>query len=116
MPPKDKRPANPYPESDPTTRYAWDVVNGREVSGHLAIRACQRHLDDMETGPKRGLFWKPERAWEALNFFPSVLRVTAGAVEGEPFNLPSYTIFVVGSLFGWVRKDNRLRFREAWIE
>ncbi len=116
MPSQAKRPANPYPESDPTTRYAWNVVNGREVAGHLAIRACQRHLDDMETGPSRGLFWRPERAWEALDFFPSVLRVTAGAVEGEPFNLPSYTIFVVGSVFGWVRKDNRLRFREAWIE
>lgn len=108
--------SNPYPLSDPTTRYAWDVVNGWEVAGHLAIRACQRHLDDIETGPKRGLFWKPERAWEALDFFPSVLRVTAGAVEGQPFHLPSYTTFVVGSLFGWVRVDGRLRFREAWIE
>lgn len=108
--------SNPYPESDPATRYAWDVVNGRVVSGHLAIRACRRHLDDIEGGPKRGLYWRPDLAKHALDFFPAVLRVTHGAMEGRPFELPSYTAFVVGSLFGWVRGDGRLRFREAWIE
>lgn len=107
---------NPYPLSDQTTRYAWDVVNGRITAGHLAIRACQRHLDDIEYGPRRGLFWRPEKAAEALEFFPAVLRVTAGAAEGQPFHLISYTVFVVGSLYGWVRADGRLRFREAWIE
>lgn len=108
--------SNPYPESDPATRYAWDVVNGRILAGHLAIRACQRHLDDIEHGPKRGLYWQPERAAHALGFFPNVLRVTAGAMEGNPFHLPSYTAFVVGSLYGWVRADGRLRFRHAWVE
>lgn len=108
--------SNPYPETDPATRWAWDVVNGRIVSGHLAIRACQRHLDDIERGPRRGLYWRPERAAHALDFFPSVLRVTAGACEGQPFNLPSYTTFVIGSLYGWVRDDGRLRFRAAWVE
>lgn len=108
--------SNPYPLSDPTTRYAWDVVNGRITAGHLAIRACQRHLDDIEHGPKRGLYWRPEKAAEALEFFPAVLRVTAGAAEGQPFRLISFTVFVVGSLYGWYRADGRLRFREAWIE
>jgi phage terminase large subunit-like protein len=83
--------SNPYPPSDPTTRWAWDVVNGRVVSGHLAIRACQRHLDDIETGPRRGLYWRPELAQEALDFFPSVLRVTAGAAEGEA--IPAYKLY-----------------------
>lgn len=107
---------NPYPLSDPATRWAWEVVNGRVVSGHLAIRACQRHLNDIENGPRRGLHWRPERAAHALDFFPSVLRVTAGTCEGKPFELPSYTAFVVGSLFGWVRDDGRLRFRRSWVE
>jgi phage terminase large subunit-like protein len=107
---------NPYPLEDPTTRYAWDVVNGQLVAGDLAIRACQRHLDDIEYGSRRGLFWRPDFAKAALDFFPDVLRVTAGAAEGKPFYLPSYTTFVVGSLFGWVRADGRLRFRRAWVE
>jgi phage terminase large subunit-like protein len=108
--------SNPFPLSDPATRWAWDVVNGRVVAGHLAVRACQRHLDDLEAGLRRGLSWRPDKAEHALGFFPTVLRVTAGAKEGEPFNLPSYTAFVVGSLFGWFREDGRLRFREAWVE
>lgn len=108
--------SNPYPLSDPTTRWAWDVVNGRIVSGHFAVRACQRHLDDIEYGGRRGVFWRPDLAKTALEFFPDVLRVTAGAKEGEPFNLPSYSTFVVGSLYGWVRQDGRLRFRRAWLE
>lgn len=86
------------------------------MAGDLAIRACRRHLDDIEHGPARGLFWRPDKAKHAIDFFPSVLRVTAGAMEGQPFRLPSYTAFVVGSLFGWYREDGRLRFRHAWVE
>lgn len=108
--------ANPYPPEDAATRYAWDIVNRRIVAGHFAIRACQRHLDDIEYGARRGLYWRPDKAKAALEFFPDMLRVTHGAKEGEPFNLPSYSAFVVGSLYGWVRDDGRLRFRRAWLE
>lgn len=106
----------PAVQDDPTTAWARDVVEGRVVSGELAIRACRRHLDDLENGHKRGLIWRPDKAAHALGFFPAMLTVTAGAKAGEPFNLPSYTTFVVGSLFGWHRNDGRLRFRTAWVE
>lgn len=106
----------PAASDDPTTAWARDVVEGRVISGELAIRACRRHLDDLEHGHERGLFWRPDKAAHALGFFPAMLTVTAGAKAGEPFNLPSYTTFVVGSLFGWHRADGRLRFRTAWIE
>lgn len=106
----------PAEPDDPVTAWARDVVEGRIVSGELAIRACRRHLDDLERGHERGLIWQPEKAAHALGFFPAMLTVTAGAKAGEPFNLPSYTTFVVGSLFGWYRTDGRLRFRTAWVE
>lgn len=109
-------PISTAPADDPTTAWALDVVEGRIVAGELAIRACRRHLDDLEHGHKRGLIWKPDMAADALGFFPAMLTVTAGAKAGEPFYLPSYTTFVVGSLFGWHRQDGRLRFRTAWIE
>lgn len=103
--------------SDPVTFWAQEVVDGWITSGHFGRLACQRHLNDLQTAHERGLEWRPEEARKALGFFPSCLTVTAGAKAGEPFNLPSYTTFVVGSLFGWYRKDsNRLRFRTAWVE
>ncbi len=107
---------NGLSETDPTTAWARDVVEGRVVSGHFAIRACERHLRDIRDGESRGLFWRPEKAADALQFFPAMLSVTAGAMVGQPFHLPSYTTFVVGSLFGWCRADGRLRFRNGWIE
>lgn len=109
--------SNPFSaELDPASRWAWGVANGRIVAGDFAIRACKRHLRDIEEGAARGLFWRPDKARHAIAFFPAVLRVTAGSCEGEPFHLPSYTVFVVGSLFGWYRADGRLRFRRAWVE
>lgn len=78
--------------------------------------ACERHLRDIVDAPKRGLFWRPEKAEPALSFFPAVLSVTAGEMAGQPFNLPSYTTFVVGALFGWVNERSRMRYRHAWIE
>ena len=104
------------PAADPTTAWARDVVDGRIVSGDLMRRACERHLRDLVDAERRGLFWRVDKAAHALGFFPSCLSVTAGAMEGKPFNLPSYTTFVVGSLFGWLRDDGRLRFRSAWVE
>jgi phage terminase large subunit-like protein len=103
--------------SDPVTEWAEEVADGWITSGQYGRLACQRHLNDLKYGKDRGLEWRPEAAIRALKFFPSVLKVTAGAKAGEPFNLPSYTKFVVGSLYGWYRKDSvRLRFRSSWVE
>lgn len=101
---------------DPATNWAIDVVEGHIVAGKFVISACRRHLNDLTNGAKRGLRWDPEKAAHALNFFPACLTITAGAAEGQAFNLLPWHEFVVGSLFGWVREDGRLRFRKAWFE
>ncbi|MCO5129751.1 MAG: terminase large subunit [Xanthobacteraceae bacterium] len=104
-----------YP-SDPTTRWARDVVDGRIVSGELVRYAAERHLRDLVDGKERGLYWAPERAEHAFGFFPSVLAITEGAKVGEPFNLLPWHTFVVGSLFGWRKDSGRMRFRSGWLE
>lgn len=45
-----------------------------------------------------------------------MLTITAGTKEGQPFELLPWTTFCVGSLFGWVREDGRLRFKSSWWE
>lgn len=57
-----------------------------------------------------------EKADYALRFFPTVLRLNGGQFEGQPFYLHPSQIFIVGSLFGWVRADGTRRFRLAYIE
>lgn len=102
--------------TDPCTKYARDVAAGRIVAGPHVRNACARHLRDLENGHKRGLVFDKKRAAHALKFFPTVLRLAGGQFEGKPFKLEPSQAFIVGSLFGWVRKDGTRRFRIAYIE
>jgi phage terminase large subunit-like protein len=104
------------PESDPTTAYANAVVAGKIVAGQLVIAAARRHLRDLKDGARRGLVWRPDKAAHALEFYPTCLIVTAGSRAGSPFVLLDWMRFVTGSLFGWYRTSDRLRFRRCWIE
>jgi phage terminase large subunit-like protein len=102
--------------SDPTTRWARDVVKGQIVAGELVCYAAERHLRDLVDGAARGLHWAPDRAAHAFGFFPNVLTITEGAKVGEPFNLLPWHTFSVGSLFGWRKESGRMRFRSGWLE
>ncbi|SNS36403.1 Phage terminase-like protein, large subunit, contains N-terminal HTH domain [Tardiphaga sp. OK246] len=104
--------------SDPTTQYARDVVDGKIVSGELACYAAERHLKDILEGSLRDLYWAPERAQHAFDFYPSVLSITEGAADlvGKPFNLLPWHMFSAGNLFGWRRSSGRMRFRSGWLE
>jgi phage terminase large subunit-like protein len=103
-------------ESDPTTAYARAVVSGEIVAGAFVRAACKRHLDDLTIGGARGLVWRPEKATDAIGFFPAMLTVTAGAKADQPFELLDWHKFVVGNLFGWHGADGLRRFRTAWLE
>jgi phage terminase large subunit-like protein len=71
----------------------------------------------LKDGPKRGLVWRPEAAQHAIDFFPAILTVTAGAKAGHPFHLLPWTLFCAGNLFGWYRAESgRMRFRHGWLE
>ncbi len=112
---------------DPVTGYARDVVRGKVVAGQLVRQACQRHLDDLKTAKARGYIWRlghpsakgkpaPARtAWHALEFFRH-LRHYKGKWAGQPLVLEPWQRFIVGSLFGWRRRDGTRRFRTAYCE
>lgn len=102
--------------NDPTTRWASDVLADRIVSGELAKHAAERHLRDLRDGPSRGLYFDEASAARALRFFPNMLTITAGAMEGQPFTPLPWHVFTAGSLFGWKKDSGRLRFRRGWLE
>lgn len=107
--------SNQFP-GDPVSQWARDVCEGRVVAGEFVRAAASRHLKDLVEGAKRGLVWNAEKAVHAIEFFPSVLSITAGAKVGKPFELLPWHMFCVGSLFGWHKASGRLRFRNAWFE
>jgi len=101
---------------DETTAYAIAVKSGEIVAGPYVRAACDRHLDDLENGHKRGLHWDVEAAAKIIRYCRTVLRLSEGQFEGRPFNPEPSQCFILGSLFGWKRADGTRRFRRAYIE
>jgi phage terminase large subunit-like protein len=99
----------------PAEQYAADVVSGKIPAARWVKLACQRHVDDLRDGHKRGL-WFDERAAKAAIAFYSVLRHWKGEWAGEVIRLEPAQQFWLWSLFGWKRDDGTRRFRTAYLE
>ena len=98
------------------TAYARDVVSGRVIAGPHVRNACQRHIDDLASGGERGLRFDAASADRAIEFFETVLMLSEGQFAGLPFLLHPSQVFIIGSIFGWLRADGTRRFRRAYIE
>lgn len=100
---------------DPVTAYARAVVARKVPACRLHRRAAQRHLDDLVDGPKRGLTWDAARGMRVVRFF-GFLRHSKGEWGGQTVELAPWQVFVVGSIFGWLRRDGTRRFRVVYEE
>lgn len=97
-------------------QYIDDVLSGTIPACRWVKLACQRHLDDLEHGHERGLYFDKEDAQVVIAFF-ELLKHSKGEWAGQPFHLEPWQQFVVWLLFGWKRKTDRLRrFRTAYLE
>lgn len=94
----------------PVHSYAHDVVAGTIIAGPWVRALCEKHLKDVKTGRRRGLQFDEDRANHALEFFDWL-----SFENGEPFILQPFQVFIVGSLFGWMKGEHR-RYRVAYIE
>ena len=101
---------------DRATDYAERVLSGELIAGPHVRNACRRHLDDLASGGKRGLWFDEEAAARAIEFFETRLRLSEGQFEGRPMELDPSQDFIIGSIFGWKRTDGHRRFRRAYVE
>lgn len=99
--------------TDPVTDYARQVVAGQIIAGPIVRGACARHMRDLK---RADLVWDLAAARRILDFFWEVCRLAGGQFEGSPFKLEPWQAFIVGSIFGWKRKDGRRRYRTAYVE
>lgn len=100
---------------DPVSAYAESVVSGQTVAGRLVRAACQRHLNDLKEGPKRGLKFDAAKAQHFIDF-AQFFRLSDGQWKDKPFTLQPSQEFIGGCLFGWIGEDGYRRFRTAYIE
>lgn len=100
----------------PVTKYALDITSGKIISNKWNRLACQRHLKDLKSGKRRGLHFDENAADHIIDFFAEFLVFYEGDFDGLSFLLTPNQKFVVGSLFGWKRKDGLRRFRTAYVE
>ncbi len=114
----------PRTSVDPVTRYALDVAEGRVAAGPHVRAACARHLRDLTRAANAGLSFDRAAAERIIGYFRDVLTVEVEEQDDDgtassraaPFVLQPWQEFIVGSLFGWKRRDGFRRFRRAYVE
>src|SRR5699024_7430465 len=101
--------------TDKGTQYALDVVNKKIIAGDKVIKACKRHLKDLERmyDDDFDYVYLPEKADSAVQFMEMLPDISTG--EATP--LADFQLFIVYSLYGWYREDNHdlRRFNKALI-
>jgi phage terminase large subunit-like protein len=102
---------------DRATKYAIDVVEGREVAGKLVILACQRHLDDLERAKLAPYKYEfdIEKSLRIIDYAETLF--IAEGEEKVQLKLYPFQDFILGSLNGWVEKGSGYRrFRTSYIQ
>lgn len=95
--------------------YIDDVQSGKIKTCKWVKLAVERHVRDLETGHERGLYFDPEEAQRALDFFP-LLKHYKGKFRGKPFHLLPWQSFFIASIFGWMKEDGTRRFRYVYLK
>ena len=108
-------------------QYAKDVVAGKILTCKWVQRACERQLADLirfkgKDSPYR--FNPKLTAKDGRTFFPAEnlcafierLPHVKGPLAGETIKLEPWQVFILTTVFGWVKPDGNRRFRRSYIE
>ena len=113
--------------ADIAKRYAERVVAGDAPACRWVQMACQRQLNDLarlkgKASPYRfnpvlgdgdGRSYRPaDNLCALIERLPHV----KGPFAGEPIQLEPWQVFILSTVFGWVRDDGKRRFRRSYIE
>lgn len=96
--------------SDYVTSYAKKVVNGDIIASDKNIKACKRHLNDLNNDDL-GYHFDVNRANHVIRF----LEMLPDPKTGEVMELAQFQKFIAGSLYGWVNNENYRRFTKAYL-
>ncbi len=94
--------------NDPATQYAFDVLDGKIMTGYLIKLAALRHLRDLQRS-ENGEFnfhYDMKEVSKILKF----ASIAPNVDTGEPTQLMNWQKFIFGMLFGWRDDLNNKRF------
>ena len=96
---------------DATTEYANKIVNGEILACDSVKQACQRHLNDLEYQIE--YVWDFSFAEKVINF----MEILPDPKTGKTFPLAGFQKFIVGSIYGWRRRDdlNLRRYKKVVV-
>lgn len=92
------------------------VLRGEIVVGKFVRLAVERHYQDLQDGPTRGLMFSAPHAWHVIEFIERYFVHIKGALAGKPILLDPWQKFWTAVLYGWRRLDGRRRFTRAYEE
>lgn len=92
------------------------MLTGNIPAGRLVFLAVERHVQDLEEGEKRGLFYDDDAAAYVIEFFEKFLVFAEGEHADKPFIPSPWQQFVLAVIFGWKTADGYRRFRTAYLE
>ncbi|MBN6887014.1 phage terminase large subunit-like protein [Cytobacillus horneckiae] len=103
-----------------TTWYAEQVISGKIVAAEKVISACKRHMNDLKKSNLKVL--KEEFPWvfdgelghRPIRFIEKYCKPSKG--NFKQLTLQAWQHFTLGSMFGWVHKETKLRrFKEGLV-
>lgn len=102
---------------DIAAQYAADVLAGKLPCGRFVAAACRRQAQDLERWdgkPGRYSFnrVKANRICEFISLLPHI----KGPVAGQRIILEPWQVFILTTVFGWVKPDGKRRFRRSYVE
>ena len=108
-------------------RYAEQVVGGEILSCRWVQLACQRQLNDLARFKGKGSPYRfnPKLVdRDGRSFYPADnlcafierLPHVKGHLAGESITLEPWQIFILSTVFGWVKSDGKRRYRRSYIE
>lgn len=101
--------------NDPGTKYAFDVLDGKIISGYMIKLACFRHLQDLRRAEEKltdfPYYYDLEKCDKILKF----ARLCPNVDTGEPTELMDWQKFILCQLVGWRTVDNYKRFSRVIV-
>lgn len=101
--------------NDPGTKYAFDVLDGKIISGYMIKLACFRHLQDLRRAEEKltdfPYYYDLEKCDKILKF----ARLCPNVDTGESTELMDWQKFILCQLVGWRTVDNYKRFSRVIV-